>query len=90
LTNLKQERGNQTRVCNSDHKENRMSGFKTLLAVAVAAVSMSACSTLGGAALGGAAGAAIGNNTGDGDAGRGAAIGAAAGAIAGTVADDDR
>ena len=45
-----------------------MSGLKTLLAIAIAATSMTACSTLGGAAVGGAAGAAIGNNTGDGDA----------------------
>lgn len=40
---------------------------------------------LGGALLGGAAGAIIGNNTGSGDAGQGAAIGAATGAIAGGV-----
>lgn len=37
----------------------------------------------GGAAIGGVAGAIIGNNTGDGDAGRGAAIGAALGGAAG-------
>ena len=66
-----------------------MTLVKTLIAAGLAASSLAACSTLGGAALGGAAGAAIGNNTGDGDAERGAAIGAVVGAVAGTVADDN-
>jgi hypothetical protein len=70
-------------------KEHNMTNMKFLFAAVTALGMMSACSTLGGAAVGGAAGAAIGNNTGVGDAERGAAIGAAAGAIAGTVADDD-
>jgi osmotically inducible lipoprotein OsmB len=47
---------------------------------------MTACATLGGAAVGAGAGAAIGAGTGKG-AGKGALIGAGVGAAAGTVYD---
>lgn len=67
--------------------------MKTLhiLSMGAAALAMSACTStgnmernaLGGAALGGAAGAIIGNNVGDGDAQTGAAIGAIVGGAGG-------
>lgn len=50
------------------------------------AVSMSACSTLRGAAIGGAGGAGVAAVTGS-DVGKGAAVGGTAGAVVGTVAD---
>ena len=50
------------------------------------AVSMSACSTLRGAAIGGAGGAGVAAVTG-GSVEKGAAVGGAAGAVAGTVID---
>ena len=50
------------------------------------AVSMSACSTLRGAAIGGGAGAATAAVTG-GNVGKGAAVGGTAGAVVGTVVD---
>ena len=51
------------------------------------AVSVSACSTLKGAAIGGAGGAGVAAVSG-GDVKTGAAAGGAAGAVVGTVADD--
>ncbi len=58
-----------------------------LSAVLVAsAVSVSACSTLRGAAIGGAGGAGVAAATGN-DVGKGAAVGGTAGAVVGTVAD---
>ncbi len=55
-------------------------------ALVVAAVSMSACSTLRGAAIGGAGGAGVAAVTGK-DVGKGAAVGGTAGAVVGTVVD---
>jgi len=46
--------------------------------------------TLGGAVLGGAAGAALGNNLGDGNAGRGALIGAALGGATGAAVGNQK
>jgi hypothetical protein len=65
-----------------------------ILGAGVAALAMTACTStgnmernaLGGAALGGAAGAIIGNNVGDGDAQTGAAIGAIVGGAGGAYA----
>ena len=54
--------------------------------VVASAVSMSACSTLRGAAIGGAGGAGVAAVTGN-DVGKGAAVGGTAGAVVGTVAD---
>ena len=54
--------------------------------LALLATTMSACATLGGAAVGAGAGAAIGAATNKG-AGKGALIGAGVGAAAGTVYD---
>lgn len=66
---------------------------KTMIAVAGAGLLAAACTSTGavernaaaGAALGGLAGAVVGNNVGAGDAGTGAAIGAALGGAAGAV-----
>jgi hypothetical protein len=55
-------------------------------ALVAAAVSMSACSTLRGAAIGGAGGAGVAAATG-GSVEKGAAVGGTAGAVVGTVAD---
>jgi hypothetical protein len=55
-------------------------------ALVAAAVSMSACSTLRGAAIGGAGGAGVAAVTGK-DVGTGAAVGGTAGAVVGTVVD---
>ena len=63
--------------------------MKTLFAgsvLIVAALSMSACSTLRGAAIGGAGGAGVAAATG-GSVEKGAAVGGAGGAVVGTVAD---
>jgi len=63
--------------------------MKTLFAgsaLIVAALSMSACSTLRGAAIGGAGGAGVAAVTGK-DVGKGAAVGGTAGAVVGTVVD---
>lgn len=65
-----------------------------LIVPALALLAAAACTqsgnmergALGGAILGGAAGAIIGNNTGDGDADQGAAIGAVIGAAGGAYA----
>ena len=54
--------------------------------VIASAVSLSACSTLRGAAIGGAGGAGVAAATG-GDVEKGAAVGGTAGAVVGTVAD---
>ena len=54
--------------------------------LALLATSMTACATLGGAAVGAGAGAAIGAATGKG-AGTGALIGTGVGAAAGTIYD---
>ena len=54
--------------------------------ILAAAVSISACSTLKGAGIGGAGGAGIAAATG-GDVEKGAAVGGTAGAVVGTVAD---
>ena len=54
--------------------------------LAAAAMSISACSTLKGAAIGGAGGAGVAAATG-GSVQRGAAVGGTAGAVVGTVAD---
>ena len=54
--------------------------------LAVAAMSISACSTLRGAAIGGAGGAGVAAATG-GSVEKGAAVGGTAGAVVGTVAD---
>lgn len=67
--------------------------LKPLIAIAGAGLLAAACTTTGnvernagvGAALGGLAGAVIGNNVGGGDAGTGAAIGAALGGGAGAL-----
>jgi uncharacterized membrane protein len=64
-----------------------------IIATALAAASLMACTTTGnvernaaaGAAIGGVAGAVIGNNVGEGDAGQGAAIGAVLGGAAGAA-----
>ena len=56
------------------------------VALAATAMSMSACSTLKGAAIGGAGGAGVAAATG-GSVERGAAVGGTAGAVVGTVAD---
>lgn len=55
--------------------------------ILVAGASLSACSTLRGAAIGGAGGAGVAAATG-GSVEKGAAVGGAAGAVIGTVADD--
>ena len=55
LTNPNQERGNQTRVWSFSDMENDMSAPKPRFAVAIATASISACSTLTGAAIGAAA-----------------------------------
>lgn len=54
--------------------------------LAASAVSMSACSTLKGAAIGGAGGAGVAAATG-GDVEEGAAVGGVGGAVVGTVVD---
>ena len=54
--------------------------------LAVSALSLPACSTLRGAAIGGAGGAGVAAATG-GSVEKGAAVGGAAGAVVGTVAD---
>ena len=56
------------------------------LSLAAAAMSISACSTLKGAAIGGAGGAGVAAATG-GSVEKGAAVGGTAGAVIGTVAD---
>ena len=56
------------------------------LTLAATAFSMSACSTLRGAAIGGAGGAGVAAATG-GSVEKGAAVGGTAGAVIGTVAD---
>ncbi|WP_374293868.1 hypothetical protein [Sphingomonas sp.] len=56
------------------------------VALAASALSMSACSTLRGAAIGGAGGAGVAAATGN-SVEKGAAVGGAAGAVIGTVAD---
>ncbi|MDQ1229753.1 hypothetical protein [Sphingomonas sp. SORGH_AS_0879] len=56
------------------------------LSLAAAAMSISACSTLRGAAIGGAGGAGVAAATG-GSVEKGAAVGGTAGAVIGTVAD---
>ena len=58
----------------------------TTVGLGLLAVTMSACATLGGAAVGAGAGAAIGAGTGKG-AGKGALIGTGVGAAAGTIYD---
>lgn len=63
--------------------------MKKFIAPAVLAtltIALGACSTLGGAALGGAGGAGVAAATG-GDVEKGAAIGGVGGAVVGTVAD---
>lgn len=55
-------------------------------ALVAAAASMSACSTVRGAAIGGAGGAGVAAATG-GSVEKGAAVGGTAGAVAGTVID---
>lgn len=52
-----------------------------------AAGTLSACSTLRGAAVGGAGGAAVAAAT-DGDVEKGAAVGGVGGAVVGTAVDD--
>jgi osmotically inducible lipoprotein OsmB len=54
--------------------------------LAASAVSVSACSTLKGGAIGGAGGAGIAAATG-GDVEKGAAVGGVGGAVVGTLAD---
>ena len=54
--------------------------------ILASAVSLSACSTLRGAAIGGAGGAGVAAATG-GNVEKGAAVGGTAGAVVGTVAD---
>ncbi|KQM63798.1 hypothetical protein ASE75_10920 [Sphingomonas sp. Leaf17] len=54
--------------------------------ILASAVSLSACSTLRGAAIGGAGGAGVAAATG-GSIEKGAAVGGTAGAVVGTVAD---
>jgi len=63
-----------------------MKKFAMSAALLTAAVSMSACSTLRGAAIGGAGGAGVAAVTGK-DVGKGAAVGGTAGAVVGTVVD---
>ncbi len=63
-----------------------MKKFAMSVALLTAAVSMSACSTLRGAAIGGAGGAGVAAVTGK-DVGKGAAVGGTAGAVVGTVVD---
>lgn len=63
-----------------------MKNLAITLALAATALSMSACSTLRGAAIGGAGGAGVAAATG-GSVERGAAVGGTAGAVIGTVAD---
>lgn len=66
--------------------------------IAVASLVFASCAAgpntqagaLTGAALGGVAGAIIGNNVGDGDAGTGALIGAAVGGAAGAAAGNNK
>ena len=55
----------------------------TTVGLALAAMTMGACATLGGAAVGAGAGAAIGAASGN--AGKGALIGTGVGAAAGTI-----
>jgi osmotically inducible lipoprotein OsmB len=57
-----------------------------VIGLAMIVTTMSACATLGGAAVGAGAGAAIGAGTGKG-AGKGALVGAGVGAAAGTIYD---
>lgn len=57
-----------------------------MMGLALLATTMTACATLGGAAIGAGAGAAIGAGTGKG-AGNGALVGAGVGAAAGTIYD---
>ena len=54
--------------------------------ILTSAISLSACSTLRGAAIGGAGGAGVAAATG-GNVEKGAAVGGTAGAVVGTVAD---
>ncbi len=54
--------------------------------ILASAISLSACSTLRGAAIGGAGGAGVAAVTG-GNVEKGAAVGGTAGAVVGTVAD---
>lgn len=56
-------------------------------ALMLGALSISACSTLRGAAIGGAGGAGVAAVTG-GDVEKGAAVGGVGGAVVGTVVDD--
>ena len=58
----------------------------TTVGLGLLAMTMGACATLGGAAVGAGAGAAIGAGTGKG-AGKGALIGTGVGAAAGTIYD---
>jgi len=58
----------------------------TTVGLGLVTIAMSACATLGGAAVGAGAGAAIGAGTGKG-AGKGALIGTGVGAAAGTIYD---
>jgi hypothetical protein len=60
--------------------------FAPLIGLAMLGTAMTACATLGGAAVGAGAGAAIGAGTGKG-AGKGALVGAGVGAAAGTIYD---
>lgn len=63
-----------------------MKKFAISALLVASAVSMSACSTLRGAAIGGAGGAGVAAITGK-DVGKGAAVGGTAGAVVGTVVD---
>lgn len=57
------------------------------LALALAGLALSGCSTLRGGAIGAAGGAGVAAVSG-GDVGTGAAVGGAGGAVVGTVVDD--
>lgn len=63
-----------------------MKSLAMTAALVLAATSLSACSTLRGAAIGGAGGAGVAAATG-GSVEKGAAVGGTAGAVAGTVID---
>lgn len=63
-----------------------MKKFALSALLVASAVSMSACSTLRGAAIGGAGGAGIAAATG-GNVEKGAAVGGVGGAVVGTVVD---
>lgn len=88
MKHVRPELGTMRRINHATIKQrNRpMNKIVTSVLLVASAVSMSACSTLRGAAIGGAGGAGVAAATG-GSIEKGAAVGGVGGAVVGTVVD---